>query len=65
MNLQKNQQRDPWHFSLWLLGWLTRRGCPSYVDYKFGHRQCAHRLGHCGRHGDGEITWGYGDNWLE
>lgn len=66
MSAIKSQQRDPWYFSLWFLGLIMRRGCPSFLTAYMGQkRQCRERLGHRGRHTDGTVSWGYGDNWLD
>lgn len=69
MTILKSEQRDPRSWFDWLLlGVLMRQPCPSYIgDYKGQKIECSYRRGHTGRHKDNkaDITWGYGDNWLE
>jgi hypothetical protein len=68
MTIYKNLQRDPRGGLLERLkGFLLRRPCGSYLKHYKGQefRPCNLRLGHAGKHTDGEIYWGYGDDFFE
>ena len=67
MTIYKSGQRDPRSFFDYLVfGLLLKEPCPSYLtEYKGKRRVCIYRRGHKNMHTDGEIKWGYGDNWLK
>lgn len=65
MSIYKSEQRCNRTLKQILAGLFLRRKCPSFVTYQDERHECQCLSGHKGRHGDGELFWGYGDNWLE
>lgn len=62
----KSQQRDPVKFWDRIKGLFGFR-CKSHIKPPFKddwEHFCIRRLGHYGRHTDGDLSWGYGDDYF-
>jgi hypothetical protein len=61
MSIYKEDHYEPSTFVKWFKGMFFGAKCDSHVKIKGERTQCTLKMGHTGKHKNGEWTWAYGD----